>query len=127
MLPIVEVVGPCHTQPYLEIAQGLVVTGLKSEYHARVGDGGSQFMGILCIFIIIGKAELVLGRKREGDFLTAIKAERGRIDAHGGEVATHGTSGVAHGHASGGTLVIGLRVKNRIIEALSMKYQRKQR
>ena len=102
----------------MRITQGFVVASLFGEDKAEVGDGETEYVSILLVAIIGGGAVVVKQVERSGDFAAAVDAHASGVDAYGGHVATYCPHGVAHAQGLGGALVVGLREKVRIVDAL---------
>lgn len=108
MQPIVEIVGASEPYADLEVAQRLVVAAFGGDDEAYVGYCDTHSLGVVGGAVVVGDAEMMLRGEGEGEFLGAIEAEASGVDAYGGDVAAHGTGGIAHGHATGGSLVLDL-------------------
>ena len=94
-------------------------------YHkAEIRDGNSHLACVFAIAIIDGVEEIMLNSRGKGEFLGTVKSKSCWVDARRSDVPAQGASGVAHGHAARRSFVIGLRIQNGIIHALSLKEQR---
>lgn len=104
----VEIVGTGHANAKLEVTQWFVVAVFHGHDIAEVGNGNPAFPIVFAVVKVVVADESVLQARGEDEFLRAVQSQSSGVDAHCGDIAAHGSSGIAHGDASSRAFIIGL-------------------
>lgn len=117
------VVGACEGHGELQEAQRFVVAAFHGNDIAEVGDGDIGSSAVCCVAVIVGLDQGMLKSGGESHLAAAVESQAGRIDADGGDIASHGSSGTAHGEASSSALVRRLGIKDGVGDTLTPKVE----
>jgi len=114
----VVVIGAGEPDAELSGPQRAVVASLLVIDIADVGNGQAHLVGPVACPVIGGLLVVIHKAEGGGEFVAAVDAHPGWVDANGSHVTAHCTHGIAHTQGFGRALVEGLGEKASVGSAL---------